>query len=148
MAWSREGDKCSRPGLARRWGGDTKSLHVSCSRPLQKTRASPESCSGAKSSHAKEVMAGEIQAHVASKLWGQIAHPFSWGSTEVPGFDHPPGGIFRGFLTPPQTPPLCFPPSPAGFFCLSLVRTGGPGLVFEWDQVWEIPRGDGDFGTH
>lgn len=71
--------------LARRWGGDTKSLHVSCSRLLRKTRASPESRSGAESSHAKEVMAGEIQAHVASKPWGRIAHLSSWGSTEVPG---------------------------------------------------------------
>lgn len=76
--------------LARRWGGDTKSLHVSCSRPLRKTRASPESRSGAESSHAKEVMAGEIQAHVASKPWGRIAHLSSWGSTEVPGLTGAP----------------------------------------------------------
>lgn len=69
--------------LARRWGGDITSLHVSCSRPLHRTRVSPESCSGVESSHAKEVLAGESQAHVASKQ-GSDSPPLLAGFSRGP----------------------------------------------------------------
>lgn len=71
--------------LARRWRGDTKSLHVSCSWLLQRTQVSPKACPGAESSRAKEVLAGESQACVVSKPWGQIAHPSFVGFSQGAG---------------------------------------------------------------
>lgn len=129
--------------LARRWGGDTKSLQASCSQPLQRTQVSPKSCPGAKASHTKEVLAGESQAHVASNEVPHEVQPRCRFLPVLPTLDQPRRDL-QGLRHPEARRSLI----QWGFLpCFCANASSGVGFL-NGSGVLEIPWGDGDFGSH
>lgn len=115
--------------FARRWG------HQKSSRLLLVTAAEEPQRHPGLAQGQNEALAGEGEVHVASKPWGQVAHPSLWSSAKVlvptgaPHSQSTPRRHLQGLPHPTLDPcPLLSSAS-----LLALMQIGDLGLVLEWE---------------